>query len=95
MTIISLMYEDDSLRGGRPVMDRQLSAAKPVWKSCCFVIDKRMFLFCAQLSISLIILLFCVFKLYKSDTCEAQSLYGNMLITLLGLWMPSPLTAKK
>jgi hypothetical protein len=61
------------------------------WKSGCFQIDPRMTLFSAQLLISLLILIFCLSKLYKSDTCEAQSLYGNIIITLVGLWMPSPL----
>ena len=65
------------------------------WKSCCSTVDPRMFLFSAQLAISLLILIFCVVKLLQSDSCETQSLYGNILITLLGLWMPSPMVFKK
>jgi hypothetical protein len=61
------------------------------WRSCCFELDSRMILFTCQYSISIFILLFCLGKLWVSDTCESQSLYGNIVITLIGLWMPSPM----
>lgn len=75
-------------------ISRQMSDSF-MWKSGCFRVDPRMFLFSAQLIISLMILGFCLVKLFYSDTCEAQALYGNIVITLIGLWMPSPLHAER
>ena len=66
------------------------------WQSACLKkIDPRMFLFCSQFIISIMIRSFCIMKLWKTDSCEAQSLYGNMVITIIGLWMPSPLQKTK
>lgn len=57
-------------------------------------IDGRFFLFLAQFAVSMLILSFCCYKLRYLDTCDAQSLYGNIIITLMGLWMPSPIAMK-
>jgi len=64
------------------------------WRSACFTIDPRFTTFVCQFVISFVALALCVFKLRETDTCEAQSFYGNILTTLLGLWMPSPLALK-
>lgn len=85
--------DDEPMLPKRIRFDR--SPSDFMWKSGCFRVDPRMFLFSAQLLISLMILTFCLVKLFYSDTCEAQQLYGNIVITLIGLWMPSPLNHKK
>ncbi len=62
-----------------------------LWRSGCMELDSRFVIFAAQFLISLLILVFCATKLTRLDTCEAQSLYGNIILTLMGVWMPSPI----
>ena len=65
------------------------------WKSCCFSLDARFTVFMAQFTLSAAALLLCCVELHRSNgKCEAVAFYGNVLTTLIGLWMPSPLTPK-
>lgn len=87
----SLNMEDRSLLND----EKDTESTGFLWKTSCRKIDPRMFLFCAQLTITLMVLLFAMSKLFVSDRCEEQMLYGNMVITIVGLWMPSPLSSGK
>jgi hypothetical protein len=64
------------------------------WRSACFTLDPHFTTFVCQFIISFAALVLCVSQLWVSDSCESQSFYGNILTTLLGLWMPSPLALK-
>jgi len=62
------------------------------WRSCCFSVDARFTVFSAQFLITFLVLILCLLELHRSNgSCEAVSFYGNVLTTLVGLWMPSPL----
>jgi hypothetical protein len=68
---------------------------KYTWKSCCFQLDARFTVFSAQFLLTFMVLLLCLVELHRSNgSCEAVSFYGNVLTTLIGLWMPSPLMPK-
>ena len=61
------------------------------YKSCCLKTDKRALLFFSQLSISLITLLVCIYQLITHhDDCENNQLYSNILMMILGVWVPQP-----
>ena len=60
------------------------------WKSCCFMCDKRVIVFASQLLISVTVLVFCMFQLYRSKSCEHDALYSSVLTLVLGCWLPSP-----
>jgi hypothetical protein len=62
------------------------------WQSACFRVDPRFAIFAVQFIISCCVLGVCVGKLILEDSCETQSFYGNILMTMIGLWMPSPLS---
>lgn len=77
------------------LIERQLPKKIPfMWQSGCMRIDPRCTVFTCQFVISFFALTLCGIKLYESDSCETQSFYGNILTTLIGLWMPSPLASK-
>lgn len=76
-----------------PLITGHVKTKKPFfWRSACFTLDPRFTIFVCQFFISFIVLVLCVLKLIDSDTCEVQSFYGNILTTVIGLWMPSPLS---
>jgi hypothetical protein len=62
------------------------------WESCCFRVDPRFVVFACQFLISFVVLVLCVTELLDSDSCETQSFYGSILSTVIGIWMPSPLS---
>ena len=62
-----------------------------LWISGCFRIDPRVLIFSTQLIITMCILVLCITKLGINDTCENHAFYGNIVMTIVGLWMPSPL----
>lgn len=65
------------------------------WKSCCFAIDARFTVFSAQFILTFMALTLCLVELHRSNgSCEAVGFYGNVLTTLIGLWMPSPLMSR-
>jgi hypothetical protein len=72
----------------------QQSIIENNWKSCCLTVDKRAVLFFSQLSISILVILFCCFQLIRLENCEAQSLYSGILTLILGVWCPSPKMTK-
>ena len=79
------------------LIDRSVSNNKKTkipfyWHSCCFKCDPRIVVFCCQGCVSFVTLALCVGKLVCDNSCETQSFYGNILMTIIGLWMPSPLT---
>ena len=63
------------------------------WESCCFRADPRFVTFACQFLISFAVLVLCVSQLVVSDSCETQSFYGSILSTIIGIWMPSPLSS--
>ena len=64
------------------------------WTSCCLRTDKRAVVFFSQLTISLIVIFFCVYQLIHVEECEAQSLYSSILTLVLGTFLPSPKISK-
>ena len=64
------------------------------WRSCSGCIcDKRILVFTSQLGISVTVVLFCMFQLYYSTSCERDSLYSGLLSLILGCWLPSPVNS--
>ena len=70
-------------------MDMEINEPN-IWHSCCFNLDKRAVLYFSQLGISLTIVSFCIFQLTSLKSCEAQSLYSGIMMTIVGTWLPSP-----
>ena len=61
-----------------------------LWRSCCLTLDKRATIFFSQLSISLIIIAFCLYQLVHLIDCEPQQAYIGLLTLILGVWLPQP-----
>ena len=63
-----------------------------IWQSCCGLkADKRILLFRCQASISIITLTLCVYMLITyQDDCDSNQLYSNILMMILGVWLPQP-----
>jgi hypothetical protein len=62
---------------------------KTYWKSCCLTIDRRAVQFFSQLSISLIIIVFCLFQLHTKPKCDTGE-YLSLLTMVLGMWIDAP-----
>lgn len=64
---------------------------------CCFEkrTDKRLIIFCSQFIIGLIIITFCLFKLYGDLDCGDDSKYIGLLTMIIGIFLPNPKITKK
>jgi hypothetical protein len=60
------------------------------WQSCCMTIDRRATRYFTQLGIAIMIITFCIVQLIRNETCESQSLYSGILMTVIGVMLPSP-----
>lgn len=60
------------------------------WDSCCFSLDKRATLFFSQLFISITVIIFCIYQLLNSSSCETDTLYSGILTLILGVYLPQP-----
>ena len=60
------------------------------WRSCCFTTDKNAVQFGGQLCVSLLVIMFCMFQLFYNEDCNSQALYTGILMTVVGVWVPTP-----
>jgi hypothetical protein len=60
------------------------------WQSCCFQLDRRAVRFFSQFAIAILIIAFCIIQLIRNDTCESQQLYSGILMTIIGIMLPTP-----
>lgn len=60
------------------------------WKSCCVLVDRSAVVFFSTLSISLIVIAFCIFQLIRLEDCQSQSTYLGLLGLIIGVWLKSP-----
>lgn len=66
------------------------------WKSCCgCIVDRRIMQFFVQVFIGLIIIIFCMIKIFLigpnySCSGEDPSVYFSLLSTIIGFFIPSP-----
>ena len=65
------------------------------WKSCCIKSDQDAVVYFSQLTIALIVMIFCLYMLLHSDSCERDSLYSGVLSLILGCYLPTPSMRKK
>ena len=71
--------------------NRNNNVERFIWKSCCLEVDRRAVIFFSQLSISLTIIIFCLIQLWTHhDDCDKNQLYSNMLMMIVGVWIPQP-----
>ena len=63
------------------------------YKCCCFrsSTDKRLLIFSASLSLSLIIIIFSCYQLVNLTGCHEQNTYVGLLTLILGIWLRSPI----
>jgi hypothetical protein len=60
---------------------------KVYWKSCCGLkLDKRAVSFFTKFSISLMIIIFCLFQLHTKPKCDTSE-YLSLLTMILGVWV--------
>lgn len=69
---------------------RRREQSSYIWRSCCLEIDKRMAVFCVQVVVSLIVILFCIYMLFIEPECHSQQLYSSLLTLVIGVFLPSP-----
>jgi len=60
---------------------------KIYWKSCCFELDRRAVKFFSQLTISLIVVIFSLYQLYKEKNTD---IYLSLLTMILGVYVEAP-----
>ena len=59
-------------------------------QSCCMTIDRRATRYFTQLAIAVMIITFCIVQLVRNEECESQQLYSGILMTVIGVMLPSP-----
>ena len=66
------------------------------WRSCCFTSDRRCVKFLAQLSITLLMMIFSMYKIIESDECSSdKQVFSSILTMCLSIWLPAPTISKK
>jgi len=71
--------------------DIKKEEAHEQWRCCSgSTTDARLVRFIAVYVVLLQLMLFCVFMLYKSKSCEESTTYVSLLTLLLGLVFPNP-----
>ena len=61
-------------------VEQELIDVENRWSSCCLTMDKRALQFFTQLSISLIVIVLCIFNLVKyPDNCNSNQVYMGLL----------------
>jgi hypothetical protein len=68
----------------------QKSNSEDTWVSCCFRCHKGALVYFTQLTIALIVIIFCIVKLILSQTCETDQLYSGILMLEAGTFRPNP-----
>ena len=85
---------NESVPENRPLVGRQNTDTewkhRTLWRSCCLEMDKRAILFFSQLTISLVILVFCVTLLVLNQDCSTFSRYSPLITFMVGIWLPQP-----
>ena len=61
-----------------------------VWRSCCFVADKRVIVFSSQLIIAFSVITFSFVQLARNNECEHNQLYVGLVTMIIGIFLPSP-----
>jgi hypothetical protein len=89
---VELLVESPSIQ--REIMEHKLQHEDQVyqntWQSCCLTLDKRATQYFSQLTIIVLILLFCIYQLLTLQDCEPQQAYLGLLTLLIGLVIPTP-----
>lgn len=71
-------------------LERDLIDSENTYRSCCLILDKRALAFFSQFTISLGVLLFSMYKLIISDSCEDTQVYIGLITMIIGVYIPSP-----
>ena len=72
------------------VIKHQIEVEDNKWQSCCLTLDKNFVQFFTHMSILLLIIVFCIYKLVVQNDCESQRGYMGLLTFILGILMPQP-----
>jgi hypothetical protein len=72
------------------VIKHQIEVEDNTWQSCCLTLDKNFVQFFTQMSILLIVIIFCIIQLTKKADCESQRGYLGLLTFLIGILCPQP-----
>ena len=75
--------------------DSNVSKEDDEWRSCsgCGKCDKHLLIFTSQLSISIMVIVFSMYQLLISQSCERDGLYSGTLTFIVGSWLPSPINS--
>lgn len=65
------------------------------WKIGKCKCTKNLIIFIIRVVMSLIVMIFCIYKLSSTITLTDKTLYVSMLSTTVASWMPSPMEQKK
>jgi hypothetical protein len=61
-----------------------------IWKSCCnSSLDRRAIIYFSRLTISFVVIIFCLYKLITNDDCDTFGRYSSLLTFIIGLNFPS------
>lgn len=81
-----------SMREDTPLISENGSGVetKTGWRSCCFHVDPNMCRFLICVFVSVVVLIHCVFELYRNGSCDQKSFYGPIILLIVGIWTPTP-----
>jgi hypothetical protein len=64
------------------------------WSINSYVLDRRSVIYITHVSISMIMILFCMYQLVMLEGCHSQQLYSSLLTLVIGIYLPSPSVPK-
>ena len=74
--------------------DQTLIADQNDWHSCCArrPSDKRLLVFSANLTISIMLLIFSMIRLVENIPSDEKAFYCSIVSLIVGIWIKSPLS---
>lgn len=74
-----------------PIQDPiQEDTKDPMWKSCCFVIDRHAAQYFLTMSVLTILIFFSCTMMVLEKGCNENRNYTSLLMFLIGIFIPSP-----
>ena len=77
--------------------ERAENEIKNYYACCCFKqpTDRRLLTFMAQFGVSIMMIIFSIYKLSVENNCPCSdtnynNFYSGILMTIIGIWLPSP-----
>lgn len=92
---VPIDLRNKELRGHRSTqsqleVDEQKFEHEYIYRSCCLEMDKRVLDFICKMSVIVLVLLFCIYKLLNDNGGEPREIYFSLISSIVTLFIKPP-----